>query len=74
VLGPLLEEYLRRSMIISRGDPSVFVTRPISLTLLIGAVLAILVAFLPASERNARRRPDSRSRPPNRVLDHRGRP
>ena len=48
VLGPLLEEYLRRSMIISRGDPSIFVTRPISLTLLIGAVLAILIAFLPA--------------------------
>src|SRR5918992_367052 len=47
VLGPLLEEYLRRSMIISRGDPSIFVTRPISLTLLIGAVLAILIAFLP---------------------------
>ena len=39
---------LRRSMIISRGDPSIFVTRPISLTLLIGAALAILIAFLPA--------------------------
>ena len=28
VLGPLLEEYLRRALIISRGDASVFVTRP----------------------------------------------
>ena len=34
VLGPLLEEHLRRAMIISRGDPSVFFTRPISLALL----------------------------------------
>ena len=34
VLGPLLEENLRRAMILSRGDPSTFVTRPISATLL----------------------------------------
>ncbi|HEX2221516.1 MAG TPA: tripartite tricarboxylate transporter permease, partial [Candidatus Limnocylindria bacterium] len=34
VLGPLLEEHLRRAMIISRGDPSIFVTRPISAVLL----------------------------------------
>jgi len=48
ILGPLLEENLRRAMIISRGDPSVFVTRPISLTLLILAVGALVVAVLPA--------------------------
>jgi TctA family transporter len=48
VLGPLLEQHLRRAMIISHGDPSVFVTRPISLVLLIGAVIALLVAVLPA--------------------------
>jgi hypothetical protein len=35
VLGPLLEENLRRALIISRGDPSVFVSRPISLALLV---------------------------------------
>ena len=34
VLGPLLEENLRRAMIFSRGDPSTFVTRPISAGLL----------------------------------------
>lgn len=38
VLGPLLEENLRRAMIISRGDPTVFVTRPISAFLLFLAV------------------------------------
>ena len=48
VLGPLLEEHLRRAMIISRGDPSVFITRPISATLLGLAVLAVIIAVLPS--------------------------
>jgi putative tricarboxylic transport membrane protein len=47
VLGPLLEEYLRRAMIISRGDPSVFFTRPLSLALLIGAAVALVIPVLP---------------------------
>ena len=34
ILGPMMEEYLRRAMLISRGDPMVFLTRPISATLL----------------------------------------
>ncbi len=45
VLGPMLEENLRRAMILGRGDPSIFVTRPISLTLLL-LTLAVLVAIL----------------------------
>ena len=48
VLGPMLEEHLRRAMIISRGDPMIFVNRPISLTLLILAVAALVVVFLPS--------------------------
>jgi TctA family transporter len=48
VLGPYLEEYLRRAMIISRGDPSIFVTRPISAVLLALAVGAVVLAVLPA--------------------------
>ncbi|WMT85656.1 tripartite tricarboxylate transporter permease [Pelagibacterium sp. 26DY04] len=51
VLGPLLEEHLRRAMIISRGDPMVFIERPISATLLALAVAAILVAVLPSIRR-----------------------
>ena len=35
VLGPMMEENLRRALLLSRGDPAVFFTRPISLTLLI---------------------------------------
>ena len=34
VLGPLMEEQLRRAMLLSRGDPMVFLERPISATLL----------------------------------------
>ncbi|MFP1646635.1 hypothetical protein [Pontitalea aquivivens] len=37
VLGPLLEESLRRAMLLSEGSPSVFVTRPISLALILSA-------------------------------------
>ncbi len=48
VLGPLLEEHLRRAMIISRGDPSIFITRPISATLLLLAVGAVVLAVLPS--------------------------
>jgi putative tricarboxylic transport membrane protein len=51
VLGPLLEEHLRRAMIISRGDPMIFLTRPISATLLGLAVLAVVVAVLPGIRR-----------------------
>ena len=51
VLGPLLEEHLRRTMIISRGDPMVFVTRPISATLLGLALLAVIIAVLPSIRR-----------------------
>jgi putative tricarboxylic transport membrane protein len=51
VLGPLLEEHFRRALIISRGDPTVFVTRPISAALLTFAVVALVVAVLPAIRR-----------------------
>jgi TctA family transporter len=47
VLGPLMEQNLRRSMIISGGDPMIFVTRPISLTLLLMAAGIVLLVVLP---------------------------
>jgi TctA family transporter len=47
VLGPLMEENLRRAMLISRGDPTVFVTRPISLAFMIATVLIVVVMLLP---------------------------
>ncbi|MBC7780269.1 MAG: tripartite tricarboxylate transporter permease [Proteobacteria bacterium] len=48
ILGPLMEENLRRALLISRGDPTVFFTRPISLTFLVLAAGALLVIVLPA--------------------------
>ncbi|MBR0642234.1 tripartite tricarboxylate transporter permease [Plastoroseomonas hellenica] len=48
VLGPMMEEHLRRAMLLSRGDATVFIERPISATMLgIGAV-AILAMALPS--------------------------
>ena len=38
ILGPMMEEYLRRAMLISKGDPLVLVTRPISAVMLFLAV------------------------------------
>jgi putative tricarboxylic transport membrane protein len=51
VLGPLMEENLRRAMLIARGDAGVFVTRPISAGLLSAALALLLVAILPAIRR-----------------------
>jgi len=48
ILGPLMEEYLRRALIISRGDPTVFLTRPISATMLVLAVIAMAIVLMPA--------------------------
>jgi putative tricarboxylic transport membrane protein len=47
VLGPLMEENLRRAMLIARGDATVFFTRPISSGLLITAAILLLIAALP---------------------------
>jgi putative tricarboxylic transport membrane protein len=47
VLGPMLEENLRRAMLIARGDPSTFITRPISGGLIALAVLLLVFALLP---------------------------
>ena len=48
VLGPLLEENLRRALLISRGDPTVFFTRPISLAFMIATLLVLAVMIAPA--------------------------
>jgi putative tricarboxylic transport membrane protein len=48
VLGPLLEEHLRRAMMLSRGDPLIFFERPISAALLAFAALAIILSVMPS--------------------------
>jgi putative tricarboxylic transport membrane protein len=48
ILGPMMEEYLRRALLLSRGDWSVFVTRPLSASLLAGAVLLLVLVLMPS--------------------------
>jgi len=47
ILGPMMEENLRRAMRISSGDPMIFINRPISLGLLIAAALLLIIVALP---------------------------
>jgi len=48
ILGPMMEENLRRAMLLSRGDPTVFFTRPLSLALLLMAAALVVIVALPA--------------------------
>jgi TctA family transporter len=48
ILGPMMEEYLRRALLLSRGDWSVFVTRPLSASLLAAAVVLLAVVLMPS--------------------------
>jgi putative tricarboxylic transport membrane protein len=48
ILGPMMEENLRRALLLSRGDWSAFVTRPLSAGLLVAAALMIVVVTLPS--------------------------
>jgi putative tricarboxylic transport membrane protein len=47
VLGPMLEENLRRAMLLSRGSPTVFVTHPLSLGLLLVAAALLVIVVMP---------------------------
>ncbi|PIF76773.1 TctA family transporter [Variovorax sp. 54] len=48
ILGPMMEENLRRALLLSRGDWSVFVMRPLSAGLLAAAALLLIVVLLPS--------------------------
>jgi len=56
ILGPLAESQFRRALAISQGDPSVFVTHPISAALLALTVLLVLVPWLVRVRRERRAR------------------
>jgi TctA family transporter len=47
ILGPMMEEYLRRALVLSRGDPLVLLRRPISAAILVLAVVALVVVLSP---------------------------
>ncbi len=48
ILGPMMEENLRRALLLSRGDWSTFMTRPLSAGLLIAAALMVVVVMMPS--------------------------
>jgi TctA family transporter len=48
ILGPLMEENLRRAMLLSRGDPFVFFQKPISLGFMVASAILLVVVALPA--------------------------
>jgi putative tricarboxylic transport membrane protein len=48
ILGPMMEEYLRRALLLSKGDPMVLLTRPISATMLVLATAALVMVLSPA--------------------------
>jgi len=51
ILGPMAEEYLRRTLLLSHGDATVFFTSPVSLGTLIVAALLLLSIVSPAFRR-----------------------
>jgi TctA family transporter len=51
ILGPMMEEFLRRALLLAKGDPMVFVTRPISAAMLGLAVVLMALVLLPALTR-----------------------
>jgi TctA family transporter len=51
ILGPMIEENLRRALLLSRGSPAIFVQRPLSLALLAAAAVLIVLVALPLVRR-----------------------
>ena len=48
VLGPMMEENFRRALLLARGDYTTFVTRPLSLSLLVAAAFLVVLVALPS--------------------------
>jgi putative tricarboxylic transport membrane protein len=69
VLGPLMEENLRRALLISRGDASVLVTRPISAGFLIATLLLLMVMIVPAITKKRVKNDKNEARPNPRKLE-----
>jgi putative tricarboxylic transport membrane protein len=51
VLGPMMEENLRRAMLLSRGDPTVLFTKPISAGFLIASIILLGIVLAPTIRR-----------------------
>jgi putative tricarboxylic transport membrane protein len=58
ILGPMAEQQFRRALAISQGDPTIFITHPLSAILLLAAALVLLLPLLFGWLRKRRRSPD----------------
>jgi len=47
VLGPMMETALRRSLLLSAGDPTIFLTRPIAATLMLVSLFLLAYPMIP---------------------------
>jgi TctA family transporter len=54
VLGPLMEENLRRSLLLSNGDPMIFFERPISAGFMVATGVLLLLFIAPAFRKKRR--------------------
>ena len=61
ILGPMMESNLRRGLILSKGDPSIFLTQPISLIFLILSLVSILWPLFGARHKVAPQKPSKRA-------------
>jgi putative tricarboxylic transport membrane protein len=59
VLGPMVEENLRRALQVSNGDPTIFFTRPISLSFLIATGFILMVMIFPAVRKRYKKASES---------------
>jgi len=55
ILGPMMEEHLRRAMLISRGDATVFITSPVSMVFLILSAILLFTTIVPALRKSGDR-------------------
>ncbi|MEV6636588.1 tripartite tricarboxylate transporter permease [Actinoplanes sp. NPDC051470] len=63
ILGPMMELQFRRALLVSNGDMTVFVTRPLTVTLLALAVVAVIVPYLPRIIARLRHSPNADEEP-----------
>lgn len=64
ILGPMMEEFLRRALLLSEGDPMVLVTRPISGIVLAVAIVLPFIVLTPALRK---KREEARGSVPGRI-------
>ena len=69
ILGPMLEQQLRRALAISQGDPTIFVTRPMSLALLALALALIVVPTVLQFRRELDRRRNAAAALPGAAVE-----